>query len=219
MIERLKIHLRAAENLTWRTSDFEATLEEAARRMWRHIAASPAARCLRSFAQSSLGAEMAVEIPSDCLRVERVEARKDSGRPWIELAYALPGDLEENSPWGLRRLHAAWTDDQAERTIRVIGLAAGAAIRIQYIQEPVFPFEDDGTFRRPDAGSSDTYPGIPELCDSACEHLAAALMSGEELSDGDPISYHGQQYTALLRNIAGAPSVRPSRSYVRRTRR
>ncbi len=224
MVKRLKIHLRAAENLTWKETDFVDGLEEAARRMWRHILDSPARRCLRAFASSVLPANGVVELPEDCMRVERVEMKCPGPDDlWHELKYLLPTELDEHAPrWPWHFFpHGAigWGDTGTEGTIQILGVHPGATIRVVYYQEPVFPFEDGGTFRRPDAGSSDTYPGIPELADAACEHFAAALMSGEEISDQNPIGYHGQQYTAMLNAIAKSTAIRPSRSYVRRARR
>ena len=72
MIERVKIHVRGAENLTWKKSDYENALAEAARRMWRHFLETPGKRCLRAFATLTRDDNGYVTLPADCLRVERV---------------------------------------------------------------------------------------------------------------------------------------------------
>jgi hypothetical protein len=59
--------------------------------------------------------------------------------------------------------------------------------------------------------------GVPVGFDTAIEYLAAAMLSGEELEDGKPIGYFGQefrkQYTTLVNGVAGG-QVRPQRRYI-----
>lgn len=216
MIERVKIHVRGAENLTWKKSDYENALAEAARRMWRHFLETPGKRCLRAFATLTRDADGYVTLPADCLRVERVQFVKD-GR-YIDLHYALPDKcvMPHVGPFFAGGCRLCWTDDGVEGTVKILNVPADLSMRVVYFQEPVFPFVDAGTFRAPDGGSTDTYPGIPELADSACEHFAAALLLGEETSDQQPLNYHGNQYSALLKTMTGAAEVKPSRTYVRR---
>ena len=212
MIETVKIHVRGAENLTWKPADYENALAEAARRMWRHLLDTPAKRCLRAFDVLSMDENGFVALPSDCLRVERVEAVNAQDGRRFELRYELPDKLMRMSPFF--GLLPCWTDDGVERTIHIMG-AYGFSIRVEYFQEPVFPFVPSGTLRAPDGAATDTYPGIPELADSACEHFAAALLLGEETSDDKPLSYHGNQYSALMRTMINSMAVKPSRTYVR----
>ncbi|MBQ7649694.1 MAG: hypothetical protein IJS15_01980 [Victivallales bacterium] len=216
MIERVKTHVRGAENLTWKKSDYENALAEAARRMWRHFLETPGKRCLRAFATLTRDANGYVTLPDDCLRVERVQFVK-AGR-YIDLHYALPDKcaLPCVGPFFANGCRLCWTDDGVEGTVRILNVPTDLSIRVVYFQEPVFPFVDNGTFRAPDGGATETYPGIPELADSACEHFAAALLLGEETSDPQPMNYHGNQYSALLKTMTGAADVKPSRTYVRR---
>ena len=219
MIDVVKIHVRGAENLTWKKSDYENALAEAARRMWRHFLETPGKRCLRAFATLTRDANGYVTLPADCLRVERMQVVTERG-DYVDLKYVLPDSCENVGlgclPCGCR---LCWTDDGKEGTARIMGVRDGLSIRVVYFQEPVFPFVDDGTLKAPDGQATETYPGLPELADSACEHLAAALLLGEETSDATPMNYHGNQYSALMRTIANAMEVKPSRSYVRRTGR
>lgn len=223
MIEQLKVHVRAAENLTWSTNDYDKALQEAARRMWRHIAQSPGAAVLRAFsADIAVPDGGVVSLPSDCLHVEKVEA-KGLWHNGSDVYVAIPYDVPDWArPYPTRyyppcpsRCHPRWTNDVQEGQIRLMGVRTGSYVRIVYYQEPVFPFEPTGTFRNPDGEATATYPNIPELCDSACEHFAAALMSGEELRDEAPIGYHGQQYSALLSTIYKGRAAVPQRRYVR----
>lgn len=211
MVAMLKVHVRAAENLTWKAADYENALEEAARRMWRNIAETPAARCLRAFHDVALADDCIVHLPEDCLRIEEVKFQNRCG-VYVQLTYQL-----DNAP-RLPFCHCrpGWTDDGEERTIRIMEIRPGTAIRVVYFREPVFPFVDEGTLRNPDGAATATYPGIPEMADSACEHLAAALLLGEETSDGTPMSYHGTQYNSMLSMMSRAAAVRPSRCYVKR---
>jgi hypothetical protein len=217
MIERVKIHVRGSENLTWKTGDYENALGEAARRMWRHFLDTPGKRCLRAFATLSRDADGYVTLPDDCLRVERVQVVNYNGK-CLDLHYALPDGCAYGfyGPVFADRRLACWTDDGVEGTVRILNVPADLSIRVEYFQEPVFPFVDAGTFRAPDGSETPTYPGIPELADSACEHFAAALLLGEETSDATPLNYHGNQYSALLKTMTGAMEVKPSRTYVRR---
>lgn len=221
MIDRVKVHVRGGENLTWKRSDYEAALAEAARRMWRHFLETPGKRCLRAFAGLVRDANGFVTLPEDCLRVERVQGVTEGGIAF-DLEYALPPKMP---PFPFAHHHLGcgcrpcWTDDGLEGTVRIVGLKPGLAVRLVYFQEPVFPFVSSGTLRAPDGESPDTYPGVPELADSACEHFAAALLLGEETSDPTPMNYHGNQYSALLKTMAGAPEAKPSRAYVRHVKR
>ena len=216
MIDKVKVHVRGAENLTWKPSDYENALAEAARRMWRHFLATPGKRCLRAFAELTRDAEGRVTLPSDCLRVERMQAVTDNGR-CIDLTYAMPGKVPFPcvGPFWVGGCRLCWTDDGMEGTARIVGVRPGLSVRCVYFQEPVFPFVDNGTLRAPDGQSPDTYPGLPELADSAVEHFAAALLLGEETSDPTPMNYHGNQYSALLKTMTNAMDVKPSRTYVR----
>ena len=210
MIEQVKIYVRAAENLTWSANDYDKALREAARRMWRHIAGKPGREVLRAFGdQQEAPADGIATLPDDCLSVEEVQVRDRLG--WRPIPYAAP--VRCIGGW---MAPECWTNDVEERKIRLVNVRPGTEIRFRYLQEPVFPFDEGGTFRRPDAGDADTYPNIPEMCDSACEHFAAALMSGEELRDDAPIGYHGQQYSAMLAMVAKSRAAMPARRYVRR---
>jgi hypothetical protein len=212
MIGQVKTYVRAAENLTWSANDYDKALREAARRMWRHIARNPGGEVLRAFgATQTAPADGVVVLPDDCLSLEEVQV--PLGGAWRPVPHAIPS----HGPFGLP-VPECWTDDVEERKIRLVSVRAGTGFRFRYLQEPVFPFEDAGTFRSPDGAATATYPNIPELCDSACEHYAAALMSGEELRDEAPIGYHGQQYSAMLAMIAKSRAGRPVRKYIRRTR-
>lgn len=209
MIDQVKTYVRAAENLTWTANDYDKALREAARRMWRHIAGKPGGEVLRAFGtQQTAPADGVAVLPDDCLLLEEVQLKDQLG--WRPIPYAVP----ERGMAGWMAPEC-WTNDVEERKFRLVNVRAGASFRVRYLQEPVFPFDDDGTFRRPDAGDTDTYPNIPEMCDAACEHFAAALMSGEELRDDAPIGYHGQQYSAMLAMIAKSRSAMPARRYVR----
>lgn len=216
MIERVKTHVRAAENLTWADADYESALVEAARRMWRHIAKNPGGSVLRAFSENKTVPEGGVmELPADCLSLETVELfgcwiRDD----FISIPFSPPDD-KLHGPLRSFMTAPAWTNDQPDGQIRVMGVKSGATVRFTYLQEPIFPSSNDGTFRRPDGGETDIYPNLPEMCDSACEHFAAALMSGEELRDDAPIGYHGQQYSSLLNMISKSRRAMPARRYVR----
>ena len=216
MIAQLRTYVRAAENLTWSTDDYDMALREAARRMWRHIANSAVGfPVLRAFtAWSTAPADGVVDLPEDCISLEWVDVRRSAAVPGGPIPYAPPNDrIRPAAPAVFST--PAWTDDIRDGRIRLMAVRPGAEFRLAYLQEPVFPFEDAGTFRRPDAGTEDAYPNIPELCDAACEHFAAALMSGEELRDEAPIGYHGQQYSALLSMIFRSRRAKPARRYVR----
>ena len=227
MIEQVKVYVRAAENLTWTQNDYDNALREAARRMWRHIAQSEGASVLRAFSDDiTVPEDGVITLPADCLRVEKVEIKglwHTNKQTYVAIPYDVP-DLERPFPFFPpavgRKCAPRWTNDVREGQIRLLSVRPSATVRIVYYQEPVFPFTDDGTFRRPDAFSEsamieEMYPNIPELCDAACEHFAAALMSGEELRDNLPIGYHGQQYSAILNTIYKGRMAMPQRRYVR----
>lgn len=218
MVARVKVYVRAAENLTWSETDYVNALEDAANMMWRQLAETAGSRCLRAFHQVTLLSDCLVAIPEDCLHVERVQFVNQNDVT-VDLPYVMPASAETDVSWPHSSVPwrtAGWTDDQAERVIRVFGVPVGRTVKLVYVQEPVFPFENDGTFRAPDGEATETYPAVPELSDSACEHFAAALLCSEELSDTVPIGYHGQQYSALLKMMQKAMAVNPSRKYVRR---
>lgn len=215
MIEQVKVHVRGRENLSWKQSDYENVLSEAARRMWRNLLETPGRKCLRSQALLSVDASGSSFLPSDCLRVEEIQYKYPyGGEDWIGCPYVLPRSTS-NGMFYFPSTVTSWTDGDEEREIRMIWLPPETPVRLLYYAEPVFPFESGGTFRRPDGGSSDSYPGVPEMADSACEHLAAALLMGNETSDPDPSNYHGNQYNSMLRMMSGALAVKPSRSYVK----
>ena len=216
MIERVKTHVRAAENLTWANADYESALVEAARRMWRHIAKNPGGSVLRAFSENMTVPDGGVlELPADCLSLETVDYLGLMTRNvFTPIPYAPPDD-RIRGPFRPFCSMPAWTNDQPDGRIRVMGVKPGATVRFVYLQEPIFPSVGEGTFRRPDGGETDIYPNLPEMCDSACEHFAAALMSGEELRDDAPIGYHGQQYTSMLNMISKSRRAMPSRRYVR----
>jgi hypothetical protein len=218
MITQLRTYVRAAENLTWTTDDFEDALAEAARRMWRHIARSPSGSpVLRAYSDdTSAPGDGIVDLPADCIALESVDVLGiRAPTVYTPIPYAPPNDRAAVPPFASPFTPPAWTDDTRDGQIRLLHVRPGQSVRVMYLQEPVFPFEDAGTFRRPDAGTEDSYPNIPELCDAACEHFAAALMSGEELRDDAPIGYHGQQYSSLLSMIARGRRAAPPRLYVR----
>lgn len=219
MIARVKVHVRGAENLTWKPADYENALAEAARRMWRHFLDTPGRRCLRAFASLTRDSLGYVTLPADCLRVERMQSVVNGGGTF-DLKYAEPGRMMYPllDQWAIGPM-GCWTDDGAEGTAHILGVGKDLGIRVVYFQEPVFPFVSTGTLRAPDGASTDTYPGLPELADSAVEHFAAALLLGEETSDTVPLNYHGNQYAALLKTMVDAVHVKPSRSYVRHARR
>lgn len=219
MIEKVKVHVRAAENLTWSATDYEDALEEAARLMWRQLAETPGKRCLRAFYEVILPDDDLISIPDDCIHIERVQFINQYGIT-MDLPYVMPYSVDlESLQWASTSSSqtAGWSDDQLERIIRVFGVPDGRTVRLVYTQMPVFPFEDSGTFRSPDAGDTATYPALPDLADAACEHFAAALLCAEELSDTVPVGYHGQQYSALMKMMRRGMAVTPSRTYVRHT--
>lgn len=225
MIEQVKVHVRAAENLTWANSDYELKLQEAARIMWRQIADNNARVVLRSFsAATAIGEHGLVAIPDDCLRIEEVFLvfqNAPAGCNRIKLCYFEPDLDNAHLPWytSVCPWPHGWTDDDVSGKIRIVGFKPGDTVMFQYSREPVFPFENNGTFRNPDAGETATYPNLPELADSACEHLAAALLLGEEVRDNTPIGYHGQQYSSYMSMIYRDIPVRPVRRYVKHARR
>lgn len=224
MIDEVRKHVRAAENLTWSSDDYETALVDAARIMWRHVAYGEGRRCLRTYSESAqLPAGGVMQLPSDCLRLEEVFhvfPGVDGQNVRHALKYARIDYRNAQIPWAriVPWFHdQLWTDDGLEGEVRVAGLRAGSHIVFQYIQEPVFPFAATGTLRNPGASEDgDAYRTIPELCDVALEYLAAAQMLGEEVKDEAPIGYNGQQYSSLLAMIFRAPVVKPARRYVNR---
>ena len=225
MIEQVKAHVRASENLTWAASDYENKLAEAARIMWRQIADGNARVVLRHTSPSvALPASGVIAIPDDCLRIEEVMLHIPNspfGCGKVRLEYYEPDWPYEHLPFVVvgPRGRIGWTEGEERGKIRVFGARQGDTVSIQYSQEPVFPFDDSGTFRNPDAGETATYPNLPELADSACEHLAAALLLGEEVRDNTPIGYHGQQYSSYMSMIYRDLPVRPVRRYVKHVER
>ena len=166
MIERVKIHVRGRENLTWKPVDYENMLEEAARRMWRALLETPAKVYLRHSEEIELGETMIVSCQEDCLRIEDVKFLNSNGI-YVPLTYLFDDFHGENLPPPMFRVGMGimgWTDDQAAGNIRIIGLQKGRTIRLDYFREPVFPFADNGTFNAPDGEETNTYR-LPELCD------------------------------------------------------
>lgn len=225
MIEQVKAHVRASENLTWAASDYENKLAEAARIMWRQIADGNARVVLRHTSPSvALPADGVIAIPDDCLRIEEVFLiipNAPAGCEKVNLAYFQPDWMDAHLPFVVVGPcgRIGWTDGDERGKIRVCGVRTGDSVVFVYSQEPVFPFENNGTFRNPDAGETATYPNLPELADSACEHLAAALLLGEEVRDNTPIGYHGQQYSSFMSMIYRDLPVRPVRRYVKHVER
>lgn len=219
MVERVKVHVRGAENLTWHTADYENVLEEAARLMWRHLSLGAGSKTLRYMSQRApVPSDGIVAVPSDCLTLESVDVWQPGHAAPMRLKYMKP--TGEDGCWAMECLHSVedlgWTDDLPERQIRLVGCKPDWIYALRYLRMPVFPFEESGTLRDPSGEGVDEYPSLPDLSDAALEHLAAALLCGEELRDNLPIGYHGQQYSSYLSIMSDSVVSRQPRRYVRK---
>ena len=212
-VRRLATDLRSEE---FSNADIDAYLQEAAESVWNRLASDNIARrCLKKIATLTVSAGTAdVSLPSDCLRIDRIEVVLPSNR-FQALNYSeSPNSSSSGIP-------VRWSDNaDLPYAIRLDPIPANdISLRFVYYFIPAFPESDSDSFNASEGGSLPAAVPVPPGVDTAVEYLAVALLSYEELKDGTPIGAFGNLYKQKIGELAASlagGAARPQRRYVRK---